>query len=100
MSFDQLGLRVELLQAVKTKGYTTPTPIQAKTIPVILEGRDILARAQTGTGKTDAFALAMVEILSRQKSDGRQPRRSGDPHQDGGEGPLALAGPAGDRRRR
>ena len=74
MSFDQLGLRVELLQAVNTKGYTTPTLIQAKTIPVILEGRDILARAQTGTGKTDAFALAMVEILSRQKSDGRQPR--------------------------
>ncbi len=74
MSFDQLGLRVELLQAVNTKGYTTPTLIQAKTIPVILEGRDILARAQTGTGKTDAFALAMVEILSRQKSDGRLPR--------------------------
>ena len=74
MSFEQLGLRVELLQAVNTKGYTTPTPIQAKTIPVILAGRDILARAQTGTGKTDAFALAMVEILSRQKVNGRHPR--------------------------
>jgi ATP-dependent RNA helicase RhlE len=74
MSFDQLGLRVELLQAVKTKGFSTPTPIQAKTIPVILAGRDILARAQTGTGKTDAFALAMVEILSRQSSTGRHPR--------------------------
>ncbi len=74
MSFDQLGLRVELLQAVKTKGYTAPTPIQAKTIPVILAGRDILARAQTGTGKTDAFALPMVEILSREKAGGRHPR--------------------------
>ncbi|NTV14465.1 MAG: DEAD/DEAH box helicase [Desulfobulbaceae bacterium] len=74
MSFAQLGLRAELLQAVKTKGYTTPTPIQAKTIPVILAGRDILARAQTGTGKTDAFALALVEILSRTKSSDRHPR--------------------------
>ncbi len=74
MSFDQLGLRVELLQAVKSKGYTTPTTIQAKAIPVILAGRDVLARAQTGTGKTDAFALALVEILSRQKGSGRYPR--------------------------
>jgi len=75
MSFDQLGLRAELLQAVQTKGYTIPTPIQAKTIPVILAGRDILARAQTGTGKTDAFALAMVEILSRKNNGGgRHPR--------------------------
>ena len=74
MSFDQLGLREELLQAVKAKGYTTPTPIQTKTIPVILAGRDILARAQTGTGKTDAFALPMVEILSRQKAGERHPR--------------------------
>ncbi len=74
MSFDQLGLRVELLQAVKAKGYTTPTPIQAKTIPFILAGRDILARAQTGTGKTDAFALPMVEILSRKNESGRHPR--------------------------
>jgi ATP-dependent RNA helicase RhlE len=51
MSFDHLGLRVELLQALKTKGYTAPTPIQTQAIPVILGGRDILARAQTGTGK-------------------------------------------------
>jgi len=74
MSFDQLGLRVELLKAVNTKGYTAPTPIQAKTIPSILNGRDILARAQTGTGKTDAFALPLVEILSRQTGKGRHPR--------------------------
>lgn len=75
MSFDQLGLRGELLQAVKkTRGYTAPTAIQARAIPVILDGRDILARAQTGTGKTDAFALPLVEILSRKDGLGRDPR--------------------------
>ena len=74
MSFDQLGLRVELLKAVQDNGYTTPTPVQARAIPIILSGRDILARAQTGTGKTDAFALPLVEILSRQSGDGRHPR--------------------------
>ncbi|MBV5319061.1 MAG: DEAD/DEAH box helicase [Desulfobulbaceae bacterium] len=65
MSFEQLGLRVELLKALKAKGYVAPTAVQAKAIPVILDGRDILTRAQTGTGKTDAFALPLVEILSR-----------------------------------
>ena len=74
MSFDQLGLCVELLKAVKAKGYTTPTPIQIKAIPVILKGRDILARAQTGTGKTDAFALPLVEVLSLKTGKGRHPR--------------------------
>ncbi len=74
MSFDGLGLRVELLKAVKTKGYTAPTPIQTRVIPAILDGRDILARAQTGTGKTDAFALPLVELLSRQDANGRRSR--------------------------
>jgi ATP-dependent RNA helicase RhlE len=74
MSFDHLGLRVELLKVLKAKGYTTPTPIQAQAIPVILDGQDILARAQTGTGKTDAFALPLVEILSRRNGDRRHPR--------------------------
>ena len=74
MPFEQLGLRVELLKTVKSKGYTNPTPIQTQAIPVILGGRDILARAQTGTGKTDAFALPLVEILSRRKGKGRHPR--------------------------
>ncbi len=74
MSFDQLGLRIELMKAVKTKGYTTPTPIQIRAIPAILKGRDILARAQTGTGKTDAFALPLVEILSRKNGNGRSLR--------------------------
>jgi ATP-dependent RNA helicase RhlE len=74
MSFDELGLRVELLKAVKSKGYTAPTPIQTRVIPGILDGKDILARAQTGTGKTDAFALPLVEILSRKIGNKRQPR--------------------------
>jgi len=74
MSFDQLGLRAELLKAIKDKGYTTPTLIQTRAVPVILDGRDILARAQTGTGKTDAFALPLVEILSRKNDRGRHPR--------------------------
>ena len=74
MSFDQLGLRPELLKAIKSKGYTSPTPVQTRAIPVILEGQDILARAQTGTGKTDAFALPIVEILSRKKGSERHPR--------------------------
>jgi ATP-dependent RNA helicase RhlE len=74
MSFDHLGLRVELLDALKTSGYATPTPIQLRAIPVILGGRDILARAQTGTGKTDAFALPLVETLSRKHGSVRHPR--------------------------
>jgi ATP-dependent RNA helicase RhlE len=64
MSFEKLGLRAELLKAVKTQGYTVPTPIQTQAIPVILKGYDILAGAQTGTGKTAAFALPMVQMLS------------------------------------
>jgi ATP-dependent RNA helicase RhlE len=72
--FEQFGLQDELLSALKTKGYKKPTPIQIKAIPVVLQGRDILASAQTGTGKTEAFALPLVDILSRQKNTGRHPR--------------------------
>ena len=57
MSFSQLGLRAELLRAVAEQGYTQPTPVQNRAIPLILEGRDILAGAQTGTGKTAGFTL-------------------------------------------
>ncbi|MBA3011753.1 MAG: DEAD/DEAH box helicase [Desulfobacula sp.] len=74
MSFDELGLRAELLNAVKSRGYTAPTPIQTRVIPAILAGQDIFARAQTGTGKTDAFALPLVEILSRENGNRRHPR--------------------------
>ncbi len=76
MSFKELGLRAELLQAVTSQGYTTPTPVQTRTIPVILEGHDILAGAQTGTGKTAAFALPLVQMLSNEpaRKKKRQPR--------------------------
>jgi len=74
MSFDTLGLRAELLKAVESKGYIRPTPIQTQVIPAILQGQDIFARAQTGTGKTDAFALPLVQMLSPGKNKLRHPR--------------------------
>jgi len=73
MKFDELGLQDELLRAVSSEGYTTPTPVQARTIPVVLERRDVLAGAQTGTGKTAAFALPILQILNR-AGRGRFPR--------------------------
>jgi len=65
MSFENLKLIEPILQAVKTEGYTTPTPIQAETIPLILERKDILGCAQTGTGKTAAFAIPIIQLLSQ-----------------------------------
>ena len=64
MTFNDLGLSAELLRAVSDQGYSQPTPIQAKAIPVVLEGRDILAGAQTGTGKTAGFTLPLLQRLS------------------------------------
>lgn len=64
MSFESLGLCAELLSAIGTQGYTEPTPIQTEAIPVVFEGGDLLAGAQTGTGKTAAFALPIVQMLS------------------------------------
>ena len=66
MSFDQLGLAPSLLEAVAAEGYTTPTPIQAKAIPAVLEGQDVLAAAQTGTGKTAAFTLPLLHRLGQE----------------------------------
>ena len=72
MLFNQLGLSAELLRAVEEQGYSVATPIQQKAIPLVLEGKDVLAGAQTGTGKTAAFVLPMLQKLQK-KSDG--PRR-------------------------
>jgi ATP-dependent RNA helicase RhlE len=72
MSFDSLGLSAELLRAVADEGYTSPTPIQLQAIPVILQGRDVLAGAQTGTGKTAGFTLPMLQKLSAQRIEGRR----------------------------
>ena len=68
MLFENLGLNAELLKAVKAQGYVKPTPIQTKAIPSIFEGRDIMAGAQTGTGKTAAFALPLLQMLSENQS--------------------------------
>ncbi|HEU4918537.1 MAG TPA: DEAD/DEAH box helicase [Candidatus Limnocylindrales bacterium] len=78
MSFSQLGLAPELLHAVADQGYTEPTPVQREAIPLVLAGRDLLAGAQTGTGKTAAFVLPMLQLL--------------------GDRPVAGAQPLGDRR--
>ncbi|MBU1691735.1 MAG: DEAD/DEAH box helicase [Gammaproteobacteria bacterium] len=64
MSFETLGLSAELLRAVTDQGYTEPTPIQAQAIPVVLEGRDLMGGAQTGTGKTAGFTLPLLQLLS------------------------------------
>jgi ATP-dependent RNA helicase RhlE len=76
LSFDRLGLSPELSSTVTRLGYTQPTPIQAAAIPVILEGRDLLAGAQTGTGKTAAFALPILQQLLQTD---RKPATAGKP---------------------
>ena len=65
MTFDTLGLNAALLRAISEQGYTKPTPIQQQAIPAILSGRDILAGAQTGTGKTAGFTLPLLQQLNR-----------------------------------
>ncbi len=65
MSFDGLGLSPALVNAVLEKGYEAPTPIQSQAIPAIIEGRDVMAAAQTGTGKTAGFTLPLIERLSK-----------------------------------
>src|SRR3954471_3570937 len=72
MSFDSLGLNPELLRAVADKGYTEPTPIQREAIPAVLAGRDVLAGAQTGTGKTAGFVLPLLQRLGERGA--RNPR--------------------------
>jgi ATP-dependent RNA helicase RhlE len=72
MNFSDLGLEPELVRAVHDKGYDTPTPIQQKAVPAVLTGRDVLAGAQTGTGKTAGFVLPLLQTLAR--AEGRAPR--------------------------
>ena len=74
MTFRDLGLTDPLLDAIEAIGYTTPTPIQEKSIPVVLMGRDVLGSAQTGTGKTASFTLPMIDILSSGRAKARLPR--------------------------
>lgn len=78
MSFDSLGLNADILRAVEEQGYLVPTPIQRQAIPVVLEGRDLMASAQTGTGKTAGFTLPLLQLLSQdqQPIKGRRPVRA------------------------
>ena len=76
MSFENLGLSSPILKAVKEKGYITPSPIQEKAIPLVLDRKDILASAQTGTGKTAGFTLPILQILSATPNQGRRKIRS------------------------
>ena len=77
MTFDTLGLEAELLRAVAEQGYNHPTPIQAKAIPLVLNGGDLLAAAQTGTGKTAGFTLPLLQRLNTAPAgNGRRPVRA------------------------
>ena len=75
MTFDTLGLSADLLQTVTEEGYTTPTPVQAEAIPLVLAGRDVLAAAQTGTGKTAAFTLPILDRLRHLANTSFSPAR-------------------------
>jgi superfamily II DNA/RNA helicase len=74
MKFSDIGLGPEVLRAVEETGYETPTPIQEKAIPYVLQGRDVLGCAQTGTGKTASFVLPMLDILATGRARARMPR--------------------------
>ncbi len=75
MSFKALGLNQELLNAISEQGYTTPTPVQKQAIPHILQGKDVLAGAQTGTGKTAGFTLPLLQRLMENYDPHQKPRR-------------------------
>ena len=75
MSFQRLGLALPLLKAVAEQGYITPTPIQEHAIPLILEGQDVLAGAQTGTGKTASFTLPLLQRLTEAETKPQKPRK-------------------------
>ena len=75
MTFNDLKLKPEILQALSKEQYTTPTPIQEQAIPVVLAGRDLFGCAQTGTGKTAAFALPIIQLLSEEQSKARSSKR-------------------------
>jgi len=74
MKFTELGLSAEILRAIAAQGYDTPTPIQQQAIPVVLAGRDLMACAQTGTGKTAGFTLPILQLLQGKRARPKQPR--------------------------
>jgi len=75
MTFEELGLNPAILSAITACGYTSPTPIQEQSIPIVLAGNDLIATAQTGTGKTAAFVLPALELLTKKSTlPGKGPR--------------------------
>ena len=78
--FADLGLSKDALAAVEKLGYENPTPVQEQAIPLVLEGRDLIAAASTGTGKTAAFLLPILSTLPRVKGQPRPARAGGEPH--------------------
>ena len=74
MSFEALGLNSKTLQAIADVGYETPTPIQEQAVPLLLAGRDVIALAQTGSGKTASFILPLLDKLTRGRAKARMPR--------------------------
>lgn len=76
MSFDALGLSKSLIHAVEKQGYSQPTAIQEKAIPTILQGKDVLASAQTGTGKTAGFVLPILQLLGERSQPKNRPVRA------------------------
>jgi len=74
MPFTKLNLHQKILESIKKCGYTKPTPVQSKAIPHILSGKDMIASAQTGTGKTAAYVLPGIHMLLEKKAVGRAPR--------------------------
>jgi superfamily II DNA/RNA helicase len=73
--FDQFGLAPAILQALSDQGYVHPTPIQAQAIPIVLQGRDVMGAAQTGTGKTASFSLPIIQLLLAQANSSASPAR-------------------------
>ena len=74
MKFSELGLSTKVLAAVEAAGYSEPTPIQAQAIPEVLNRRDVMGIAQTGTGKTAAFTLPMLSLIEKGRARARMPR--------------------------
>jgi len=74
MTFSELNLDPKILKAIDETGYASPTPIQAEAIPPSLEGKDVLGIAQTGTGKTAAFSIPMINRLIKGRARARMPR--------------------------
>lgn len=95
-TFAELGLNEHILQGVEALGFSTPTPVQAQAIPLVLAGRDVVASAQTGTGKTAAFTLPVLQLIERRQPDlEQQPEPAPQPPAS----PAAPEAPAAEKPR-